>query len=581
LSNKGGRAEGGLDPKISIVKKSTWAGRLASGAQVAGALSVIPFLAPFATPVGAGLAAAASLAKYMGFTKIENALNPMSMKIRSIASVAIVDGEEHNDPTGLFASNALVISPGLSVSDSGEDVCSFASLWKRWTVMSSFTWATSQTVDTILLRVPVTPALCIAHLGIYSPTVPGYVGAAFAYWRGSLHYRLLIPASAFHRGDLQVVWTNDVNSTFANDPTGSTRNLIVALSGPACIDFTVGYAAQGPMLRFGGWFDVSNPQFASLSTNTYSNGQLAFIVKNQLQSPIASTVTCHLMVRGGEDLTFGCPSEYMITTTGLKDSSNLFVLQSFQDESCLNAAVTLVPVTQMPSIRDTYMGEEILSVRPFFEKFSWVGTLASETGTDQVGTIVRPHYISPISNTFPDPANIYAGTGSSGTMSTHNWASYMAAMFLGIKASKRIKVIPLYTGIVALTNPLAVAFRGTLAYAAYTGSTIASYGAPLTGNGTATANHFYGAAHHAAQSVPISGASEFSFPAYTRYAYHTTRSVQNAPLTITTLGESDVISFGNYGPTGTAVGTMYTIYEAYGPDVCITRFRRTPQVLKT
>lgn len=402
---------------------------------VASKLSGVPVIGTYAATAAKVAHGVGKIAHMFGFTRESDYRNPLPITNRSVTNVAICDGADSSDVAGLMSVNEISIDPTLADSP-GEDVASYASLFNRWTFLSKTTWTNSASPGDNLVTAYVSPFTC------YRPTagecafcVAGYVGLPFSYWRGDMEYLIVVPASKFHRGTLQVFWA-PFGSTTTDPVTNTTLNTIFDIGSGEEHTFRIGYARAQPYLPKA----VINEDVLIVPQG-YTNGQIIIRVVNRLTSQNAtSTVDVLIFHRAGANMdfallqnTFSYP-DIAVPANGYiqSDLSEAFItLQggALGDED--NHDVTthdLVPSSGNYPGDDILYGEKISSVRALLQKPSRL----FRTGV-QVQKMVLPWmgYV---------PSN---DNGASGAYyNKFTYSGYYRCLFVGIAGSERYKFIP-------------------------------------------------------------------------------------------------------------------------------------------
>ena len=215
-------------------------------ADVANSLSSVPVIGPVASVVGTAASAVSSVLDWFGFTRQNAQSNLTNVSIKSVTNVANINCDDNNDVAALFADNALSIDPTIGGGCS-EDELSFESFFNHWTLYKYFDWSTEDSAGSILGSIPVTPMVGVTNDTTIVYLGPaGFTGLLFAYWRGTMEYRIVIPVSKFHRGILQVFWVPEYQSVPAGDVTNIAFNVIYDVTACEETQIKVGYAKAAP-----------------------------------------------------------------------------------------------------------------------------------------------------------------------------------------------------------------------------------------------------------------------------------------------------------------------------------------------
>ena len=114
-----------------------------------------------------------------------------------------MDGVDAGVLLGAAPDNSLTLPSGLFSTDVDEMDLGYVC---KNSCIATFEkdWTTSDTVDTVLLTVPVTPGYCPTSGSAIYPTVLAFVSSMFERWTGGLRYRLAVSKTAFHSGRLRM-----------------------------------------------------------------------------------------------------------------------------------------------------------------------------------------------------------------------------------------------------------------------------------------------------------------------------------------------------------------------------------------
>jgi len=436
---------------------STGSKKVAQAAAMAGAM--FPAIAPMAGSVAAGAAAVASLADYFGFTRESKPDMPMNTRVVTMSNRSCVDGFDGSEINALFQTNSVSIDPTIGGGPS-EDECTIGSLYARWTLIDNFQWSTNDATGTILRKIAVSPYACGNILGTTFPTVAGYIGMPFQYWRGGMEYRIIIASSAFHRGQLQLLWdaTPPAGTTYPNEPTGTLYNTILEATSASAVDITIPYSLPFMCLRNTGFFD---PTDTSVATYSYRecNGFLVIRALNSLQATVGnSSIRVIVLARACPDMRFGTLKETHVLRAHVSAQAEFNMSFQIQGESrsigngdsmeAQKVALIEGDTTEAYPSDQVLWGESFLSVRAFAQKFARIAVMGNVTAATTGNVFTFPFY-------YPRPLDLYNGgagpwTASQFVQSNANamgaqpvWTpfSHVASMFCGVRGSVRVKVL--------------------------------------------------------------------------------------------------------------------------------------------
>ncbi len=415
-------------------------------AGVADKLSAIPVIGSAASTVAVAAHAASRIAHAFGFSRDTAPKPPMPIAMRSVTNVARYEGDDASEVAAF--SQVCEISPDPTMAGSTpEDIMSFASLFARWTLVKRITWSQTAASGTDLGNVPVSPSYCDnrASDNAYCMTTAGYIGAPFQKWRGDMEYLVVIPASKFHRGSLQVFWVPTGSSPTA-DVTNTTLNAIIDLGSGEEHQFKIGFARGRTYCDN----QLISPLFV-INTN-WCNGRLFFRVINPLIASNTSADTSLLIfARAGANMDFAVPR-----VTSVDQLSNIQAWEyaysqvqggalGDEDEHDVKTHELVASSGPYPST-ELLFGEQITSTRALMQKPSLLRN--TYTGTSPAATLNAP-----LATTFFPPL----GTLCTGQLTTtqgpylvntksiwdgsFTFQGWLRPLFTGIATSERFKTI--------------------------------------------------------------------------------------------------------------------------------------------
>lgn len=555
----------GLSDKAPVPrdKLSTAAGKMGSALSSAG--SAIPFIAPFTTVAAGGLAVVSSFLDAFGFTRQAEPEKPMPMIKRNTSSLTGCDSTDSSEVVALFASNAISTAPQVGGA-SGEDVCSFASLFERWHYVIPINITTATSVGKIA-QIPVTPFFCNSTTALRSFCPAGYVGLPFSCWRGSMEYMIYIPSHSNVKGSMQVLWEgNSVNSggtAFPTDPTNRLTNVMIDLCGSSRTLLSVDYSSRYPALQ-------CTPQIPSSTWDQAScNGKLTFYLTIPPITTRTGTITfsCLVFMRAGQDMKFAIPRNWMSwydgTTNQYEPLSIGLQVQGEEEDVVPLQRYPLVSASKNYPLEETLSGESIKSVRCMLQTFSPCADYVRVSATNNANLPAQfPHFWPPKTNVAS--GNFQTVGNPAGTaLNRFTYFGWYMSLFTGIRGGMRYKL---------LTNFLADPTTGTvlpsqkLGIIAYTDSVNNTTTKPL-GDAVVTATVLQDI-----QPLAWDNGVEFTYPYYALEKFQRCREMN--PLSYS----NNLLRFDymNYLEIYKMQGGLFV---AGSSDITPVRFRRTPTVL--
>jgi len=266
--------------------------RLLPGATMAGAVKQ-------SGTVSKSLVAASDLAAALGYSRTQVASTmPFAPMIRRGAHyLSNMSVDESIERIGLMPTSSLDASAAVGGGD--DDQLSLRSLCARPSAISFFSISTANVANDVLADLPVTPFLSAdptdgggtSAADTLQPCVTGYVGWPFDFWRGTMCYRVIIPASSIHRAAVQLLWTPNAVLNGSNLDTTQVANAVVEITGPTCIDVRIPFAATQYGCR-SAMFTRNSLDNTIFNTNQYTNGRLTVRLVAPLVAQSANSVDC-------------------------------------------------------------------------------------------------------------------------------------------------------------------------------------------------------------------------------------------------------------------------------------------------
>jgi len=412
-------------------KGSAMAGKIADTASM---LSKVPVIGGIAEGVSLAARAAQGVLSFFGFTVENVPRNPTPFVARPFSATSCANGEEYSMPASLSLS-PFISRSGADAGFSSEDCLANAALFGRWTLIASVPWSPTDDTFIDLVNIPICPGFSMnastETVIAFHPTVPGFIGLPFEYWRGTMKYKLVIPVSMMHKGVLQVVWVPNDSSLSSVDVTNLTLNTMFDVSEGGSREIEFGFSRDQPLLH--------NRYFTDHSTIQPigdCNGYFALRVINPLVSPNSTaSVMISIFAAAGPDMEFHQPRDTLfmdeigIGTLEAPFQSNIELqgMDGQQGDGTIAESVVVVPISKPYPTAEMLTGERFSSVRELLQKPSKLNAVS------YLGLATFP---SPI---WTPGSTVNVGYG---TITVWTWAGHYQSMFHGLAASERFKFLP-------------------------------------------------------------------------------------------------------------------------------------------
>jgi hypothetical protein len=289
-------------------------------ARIAGKLSGIPVIAPYARATEIGAGALAALAGAFGYCR-PNVLTPTQpFKPNFAGNMANTNMEDSCNKLSLDAKQELTIDP-RTVGLSGVDEMGVKNVASRESYLTTFNWATTGAPKgSYLWGSAVTPILWDTN-GV-NPNQELHLPACcfatlpFQWWRGTMKFRFQIVASNFHRGRLRVVY-----EPWASAPTldyTTNYNRIIDIAEEKDFTLEIGWNQNQPYMQ------CHNPgyqaaPFGSSWTATpgdaRTNGSIFLYVVNDLTVPnsiVDNDIQVNVFVSCGDEFEVAGPTSFAL-----------------------------------------------------------------------------------------------------------------------------------------------------------------------------------------------------------------------------------------------------------------------------
>jgi hypothetical protein len=390
-SNKGSQDEYGTGPV---------SGPASTVGRIAGMLTSVPYIGPFATATQIAATGVGSIARLFGYSRAPTLAPILEYTPRLYGDHAHCNTPDTSQKLSLDVKQELSVDGTITGLDSTDEM-TIKSIACRESFLDTTTWGTADSTDTIIASLNVVPDLVrILDPGAsiedeYHMPASCFAVKPFKYWRGSMKYRFQIVASAYHKGRLKVQW----------DPTGYTDlamntqyTHIIDISDDKDFTIEVGWGSHQGWLKVRPTFDAG-PGYtlrgAETSIDTaFCNGTITVSVLNTLTSPSSSagqTVDLNLFVSAGEDIEVAVPTDEHI-----QELTPYLPFEDYVPQSGVEAVQADEDTTEQPSapVQDTiletlgnelddsdmstlvYHGESITSFRSVLKRYAYTGIIS-------------------------------------------------------------------------------------------------------------------------------------------------------------------------------------------------------------
>lgn len=369
-----------------------------TAAKIAGALTGIPQIAPFALATQMGAGAIAKIAQLFGYCRTPILSSIQLYKPLPQGNLANTDAPEAVSKLTLDSKQELSVDPRIA-GLSGDDELSACSFAQRESYVTRFVWDSAPTtgdVDALLWNTYVTPTMYAKRTGATIDqlhlTPMAHFSQMFDHWQGSITFRFVVVASKFHKGRL--LFRFDPNSTNAVDFTNNYSR-VVDIAEERDFEITLGWSQALAFLNVASITGNNIPYGTTkltADTDDLYNGILEVNVLNKLTSPnVDSPIEILVFARMNDDCVFAKPDGKKMKELNYFPEANPtppeadFTSQSEVMKPEADHGVT--PIAQNTTDSKSalvYFGEVVPSLRCLFKRYTlsryWVYPVSSNTG---------------------------------------------------------------------------------------------------------------------------------------------------------------------------------------------------------
>lgn len=394
-------------------------------ASIAGRLTDIPFIGPFAKATQIGANATAGIARIFGFSNPPLQQNPQPRVLKLYRNLATTIGEDTAIKLSMDPQQELSIDPRLAgISNNDDMVISSIVQREQWLAKSAWRDNVGQFASPLeqVLFIGLVSPFQVRTTGTFGAAPikqahqlnpAGHVARLFKYWRGSIIYRIEVVASKYHSGTLQIQFDPSVGQTITNaeiytPEINKRQTIIMDITKVKDIEIEIDYVHTKPFLKVRNigfstmdpmsFNSTATPQVSGISgffDPDYDMGILTVSIVNALVAPgdtslppndnLSACVDINVFQRCGADMVFSQPNtgweqDTFTLTSGHAEWSKSVLADANKDNVELASC----------------FGERVVSLRsilkrPTVSQFNVVNS-AAPSGAGQVSKIFLPHF---------------------------------------------------------------------------------------------------------------------------------------------------------------------------------------------
>jgi len=357
---------------------------LSTLSNIAQDLASSSVLAPYARPLSIAAGSAAQVAKAVGFSRPRELTSVKPLMPLVFGNMGNANAEDNCLTMAMDQKQSLNVDSRTMGLD-GSDEMLISSICARESYLTTFSWPTASSTETLLWNCRVTPQLydVTGSPQEFHFTPMGYVANAFRFWKGSIQYRFQIVASSFHKGRIKIVW--DPVATVSNEyNTAYTQVVDIAHTRDFAVN--VGWGANVPFLEQEPIYDNTSPYFSTSALSpSYSgnfNGVISVFVVNDLTVPdstINNDIQINVFVKS-EDIEFRFPTFRIpqnMCLSPFQPQSGEYIPQAGSPDVAgtpmeshpEDAPVESIGQTSLVTSQDTFFGDPVVSLRQLFKRY--------------------------------------------------------------------------------------------------------------------------------------------------------------------------------------------------------------------
>lgn len=375
-------------------EKGVISGPASAVASVAGRLTEVPVIGPFAKATEIGASAVSGIARIFGFSNPHTVVNVQPVYQKLYRNLATTTGTDTAYALSLDEKQELNVD-SRTIGWNGVDEMAISGIVtkEQWITKAKWLGATGQFVtagaEPIILSAIVQPIM--ARISALFGTVPdkqivqlnpaGHIARMFNYWRGKIIFRVEVVASPYHKGVLQIQFDPmlkngalAVGDVYSGD-VNTRHTIFMDISEHRELEIEIDYVNNNPYLKCRTAasvpFTPNSYNDTSFLLQTAKNedtdlGMLTVSVLNELVAPgdtslapgVGAGVDVNLYMRCHSDLQFQQP------IGGWED--DLFVPTSGNAEVWQESVMIEANDSRQEVM--TFFGERIVSIRSLLKR---------------------------------------------------------------------------------------------------------------------------------------------------------------------------------------------------------------------
>lgn len=358
-------------------------------AKAANALSMVPYVAPYAKATSMVASKLGAIARIFGYSRPQIMSDTHSYVPHICGNLVNSDAPENISKLSLDSKNELSIDT-RTMGLGGTDELTIHSIASRMTYWKQFSWSESAISDTLLASMSVQP-FCVDTINVdplqeIHSTALAFASCPFEAWQGSIKFHFKVVCSEYHRGRLRLVY-NPVATTANPVAFNQVYSTTIDITNDREFDYECKWTdVRAWNLCLGvpqaSTSNIFSTVQSAMGGTDYDNGTLSVYVVNELATPSTTnaSVNVQVWVSAGDDFALSVPG------------SNISNLSYFQQQATPDDALAVIsdnsnnPVggnpienygtEHAPLIHDdnqylVYQGERIVSFKDLLRRYQY------------------------------------------------------------------------------------------------------------------------------------------------------------------------------------------------------------------
>lgn len=390
-------------------------------AKVAGMLSNIPVLKPFARPSELVASTVGRVAHVFGFSRPSLIDDIVRTKAKGNGNLTNTDAHEAVQKLTLDSKQELCVDP-RTVGLSDVDEMSFDYIKQKEAYISQLEWLETDPGGTEIGSFVVGPDFHnqeTINTYLMSLPVPMYtVASLFKYWRGSIKFRFQLVASQMHRGRIRLTY-DPVSHGGGAVPENEVYSRIIDLATNRDFEMVVAWNNSKSWLkvndRYGGSFFSHSGAGPVNFVEPFHNGEVRLEVVNELTSPnpgLGQPVYINCFVSAGEDFEVASPSDEIIKECEFEPQSGYEAQAGVDGEEVIEEQDGIpespTPITSIGNEESPdnpnmhiFFGESFRSIRALLKRYCYHQALGKRNAAYPFGWVESNFPVEPGVSRYP------------------------------------------------------------------------------------------------------------------------------------------------------------------------------------